>query len=138
LMGIQLPPRKRGPAPHNFRAMSIVTKQLDGWLKTPLGVEVDLGSGHIVLDGDPAPSPQKGHSSSPLFSPRYCGHGRPSQLRLSSCTSQPQTKHRRLMAATKLYCLVTDADVSEQLAHSCHTQVEWLGSSLSRWENPAC
>jgi len=23
----------------------------DGWMKTPLGTEVDLGPGHIVLDG---------------------------------------------------------------------------------------
>jgi len=32
----------------------------------PLGSQVDLSAGHIVLDGDPAP-PRKGHSS-PLFS----------------------------------------------------------------------
>jgi len=39
-------------------------------MKTPLGTEVDLGPGHNVLDGDPAPR-WKGHSSphSPLFSP---------------------------------------------------------------------
>jgi len=49
----------------------------------PLGTEVGLGSGDIVLDGDPAP-PKKGHS--PKFSAHaYCGHGRPSQLLLSSC-----------------------------------------------------
>jgi len=54
-----------------------------GWMKTPLGTEADLGPGHIVLDGVPAPA--KGHSS-PLFSAHvYCGHGRPSQLLLSSC-----------------------------------------------------
>ena len=40
--------------------------QTAGWMKTALGTEVDLGPGHIVLDGDPAP-PRKGHSS-PLFS----------------------------------------------------------------------
>jgi len=32
----------------------------------PLATEVDLGPGHIVLDGDP-PAPAKGHSSSPSF-----------------------------------------------------------------------
>ena len=32
-----------------------------------LGVEVGLGSGHIVLDGDPA-APQQGHNS-PNFRP---------------------------------------------------------------------
>jgi len=30
-----------------------------GWMKTPLGTEVDLDPGHIVLDMDPAP-PAKG------------------------------------------------------------------------------
>jgi len=27
-----------------------------GWMKTPLGTEVDLGPGHIVLDAIPAPA----------------------------------------------------------------------------------
>ena len=40
-------------------------------MKTPLGMEVDPGPGHIVLNGDlatPSP-PRKGHSSSPSFQP---------------------------------------------------------------------
>jgi len=53
-------------------------------MKTPLGTEVDLGSGHIVLDGVPAL--RKRGTAAPLFSAHvYCGHGRPSQLLLSSC-----------------------------------------------------
>jgi len=57
--------------------------QMAGWMKTPLGTEVDLGPGHIVLDGVPAPA--KG-AHQPLFSAHvYCGHGRPSWLLLSSC-----------------------------------------------------
>jgi len=45
----------------------------------PLGMEVSLGPGDIVLDGDPAPasspSPlQKGHSSPPYFLAHvFCG-----------------------------------------------------------------
>jgi len=35
-----------------------------------LGEQVGLGSGHIVLDGDPAPPPPKGHS--PQFSAHIC------------------------------------------------------------------
>ena len=34
----------------------------------PLGTEVGLGPGNIVLDGDPAPPPLKGHSP-PNFRP---------------------------------------------------------------------
>jgi len=29
--------------------------QMVGWIRIPLGMEVGLGPGHIVLDGDPAP-----------------------------------------------------------------------------------
>ena len=48
-----------------------------------LGTEADLGPGHIVLDGVSAPT--KGAQQPPLFGHVYCGHGRQSQLLLSSC-----------------------------------------------------
>ena len=32
-----------------------------------LGMQVALGPDHIVLDGDPAPPPQKGACPSPIF-----------------------------------------------------------------------
>jgi len=76
-------PDKKGPAPTQFFA-HVYCDQTAGWTKTPLGTEVDLGPGHIVLDGDPAPR-ERG-TADPLFSAHvYCGHGRPSQLLLSSC-----------------------------------------------------
>ena len=65
----------------------VVTSYMAGWMKTTLGrpTEVDLGPGHIVLDGDPAPPRDRG-TAAPLFSALvYYGHGRPSQLLLSSC-----------------------------------------------------
>jgi len=31
--------------------------QMAGWIKMPLRMEVGLGPGHVVLDGDPAPPP---------------------------------------------------------------------------------
>jgi len=44
--------------------------QTVGWITMPLGTEVGLGPGHIVLDGDLAPpSHGKGQSSPPLFGP---------------------------------------------------------------------
>jgi len=62
----QLPPEKRAhPLPPNFWPMSIVAEWLDGWMKAPLGAEVDLDSGHIVLGRVPAPA--KGAQHPPLF-----------------------------------------------------------------------
>jgi len=37
-----------------------------------LGKEVGLGPGHIVLDGDPAPSPKKGLSAPPPMFGHFC------------------------------------------------------------------
>jgi len=52
-------------------------------MKTPLGTEVDLGLGHIVLDG--VPDLHESVQQPPVISDDvYCGHGRPSQLLLSS------------------------------------------------------
>jgi len=39
-----------------------------GWIKMKLGVQIGLRPGHIVLDGDPAPPPQRG--TAPNFRPK--------------------------------------------------------------------
>jgi len=53
--------------------------QMVGWIKMPLGTEVSLDPGNIVLDGDPA-LPQKGAQQLPLFdSCLLWPNGRPSQ-----------------------------------------------------------
>ena len=64
-MGTSSP--EKGIATTQFLAY-VYYGQTAGWMKTPLGTEVDLIPCHIVLDGDPAP-PRKGHSSLPLFRP---------------------------------------------------------------------
>jgi len=47
--------------------------QTVGWIRIPLGMEVSLGPGHIVLDGDQAPHPER-VTASPHFSAHvYCG-----------------------------------------------------------------
>jgi len=43
--------------------------QTVGRIKMKLGMQVGLGRGHIVLDGDPAHPPLKGHS--PQFSAQW-------------------------------------------------------------------
>jgi len=48
-----------------------------GWMKTPLGTEVDLRAGHIVLYRRVPSAPRKGHSTSTPFRSGffvYCGH----------------------------------------------------------------
>jgi len=47
----QLPP-KRGTV-LQF-SVHVYCGQTAGWMKTPLGTEVDLGPGHILFDGVPA------------------------------------------------------------------------------------
>ena len=47
-------PRKKGThTPTQFLAR-VYCGQTAGWIKMPLGMEVGLGPGHIVLDGVPA------------------------------------------------------------------------------------
>ena len=63
--GPSYPQKKGTPTPSNFWPMSC--GRTAGWMKTPLGTEVDLGPGHIVLDGVPAPG-KVALQPPPLFS----------------------------------------------------------------------
>ena len=65
-MGTQLP-SPIGAQPPNFRPMSVVAKRLDACTKMPLGVEVGLGPGDIVFDGDPAIPRKNGIPTPPNF-----------------------------------------------------------------------
>ena len=56
--------------------------QMVSWIRMPLGMQVDLGPGHIVLDGDPAPPLSKGHSP-PILGPYL--------LRLNGCMDEDVT-----------------------------------------------
>ena len=67
-----------------------------GRMTTPLATEVDLGPGHTVLNGVPALR-ERGTAPT-LFSVHvYCGHGRPSQLLLSSCYNTQETQTQKMM-----------------------------------------
>ena len=63
-MWTQLPPEKGHTHPTQFLA-HVDCGQMAGWMKTPLGTEVDIGPGHIVLDG--VPPPAKGAEQPPPF-----------------------------------------------------------------------
>jgi len=84
-MGTQLPPKTEGIPTATRFVVHVYCGQTAGWMKAPLGTEVDLGPGHIVLDGVPAL--RETGTESPIFSAHvYCGHCRPSQLLLSCCS----------------------------------------------------
>jgi len=58
--------------------MFLYCGQTVGWTKMKLGMEVGLSSGHIVLDGDPAPPLPKKGARRPIFGQTvadliYCG-----------------------------------------------------------------
>jgi len=42
---------------------------MDRWSRIPLGAEVGLGPGDIVLDGDPAPPTEIRGTAAPTFRP---------------------------------------------------------------------
>ena len=66
-MGTQLASEKGTPTPTQFLA-HVYCGQMAEWMNTPLGTEVDLGTGHIVLDVIPAVR-ESGTTAPPLFSP---------------------------------------------------------------------
>jgi len=65
------PPQKMGTAAPTFRPMYCA--HMAGWIKMSLGAEIGLGSGHVVLDKDPAPLPKRGWGTTdPQFSAHVC------------------------------------------------------------------
>jgi len=47
-------PQNRGHTHHHSVLAHVYCGQTAGWMKTPVGTEVDLSPGHTVLDGVPA------------------------------------------------------------------------------------
>ena len=66
-------PSSPSPKVHSSQfSANICCSQMAAWIKISLGMEVGLGPGDFVLDGDPAPPPQKG-GRAPKFSAHvYC------------------------------------------------------------------
>ena len=50
-------PSQKGADP---QFLAHICGQVAGWIKMPRGMELGLSPSDIVLDGDPAPLPQKG------------------------------------------------------------------------------
>ena len=61
-------PKKAAEPPPKFSAHFYCGETAE-CIKMPLGMELGLGAGDFVLDGDPASPPPKGHSLPPNFRP---------------------------------------------------------------------
>ena len=73
-MGTKSPPQKGGGTPAVKFSAHVCCGQTAGRIKMALGVEVGLGPGDVVLDGDPAPLPKRGRGPPPKFSAHFsCG-----------------------------------------------------------------
>jgi len=83
IWGPSFPLPKKGQSPQ-FSA-HVYCGQTAAWIKMPLGMEVGLGPGHIVLDGTQLPLPRKGAQPT-IFGPCLLQpNGHPSQLLLRTC-----------------------------------------------------
>ena len=63
---------KKGHSPQFL--VHVCCGQTAGWINMPLGTEIGLGPGHIVLDREPAAPPKRGTAAStpPPFSAHVC------------------------------------------------------------------
>jgi len=74
-----MPPDRYPVCPVCLSVTLVYCGQTVGWIKMPLGREVGLGPGDIVLDRDPA-LPMEGGTEAPRFGPRLLWpNSRPSQ-----------------------------------------------------------
>jgi len=71
--GTQLRPPQKGAEPPPQFSAHVYCGQTARWIKMARGMEVGLGPGHIVLDGDTAPLPQKGGRAPQFVAHVYCG-----------------------------------------------------------------
>jgi len=106
--------------------------QTTGWTKMPLGMEVVLGPGDFVFDGDPASSRKRHTHTHPIFSPcllwpnggmdedatGYGSRPRPRPYCIRWGPSSPQKGHNSPLFSTHVYC--GHGRQSQLLLSFCH------------------
>jgi len=103
-----------------------------GWIKMPVGREVGPDPGSFVLDGDPAPCPQKGtdplifgpwilspNSWMPQDATWYEGRGVPGHIVLRGDRAPPPQKRTQPPFSAHVYCCQT-------VAHSSYCWARYL------------
>jgi len=122
--------------------------QTVGWIKMKLGNQVDLGTGHIVLYGDPASlPPRKGHCTSLFLAHVYCGYGRPFHIALSSCLILATDIHATAKGLSRfqshrvlLHAGFTTPDIRDMIYKKCNLSerrciLSWKLYKFQRVEN---
>jgi len=109
-------PSSPSPKGHSHILAHICCGQMARWIQMPLGTEVGLGPGHIVLDGPSPPQKKGGRGAQPPIFGLYLlwPNGRPSQLLLNTCHFKQDfmwTSSVRIGPSTKLW-LSTLAGIS--------------------------
>ena len=101
-----------------------------GWIKIPLGTEVGLGPGRIMIDEDPT-SPRIGAQQPPTFRPTMLCHGRRSQQLLSSGLIAVRIKGQRFNRAVFRRALRNDLLFLPKFQHSIYWSVAiWFRANL--------
>jgi len=67
LYGDQAPPPLKGSSPHPQLLANVRCGQTAAWTKMPLGMEIDLGPGDFLFDGDAATPRNRAHPAPPKF-----------------------------------------------------------------------
>jgi len=114
-------PQKKGtPTPTQFLA-HVYCGQMAGWMKRPLG-RPRLRP-HCTR---PGPSSRE-RGTAPLFSAHvYCGHGRPSQLLLSSCYKQ-QTRTLTFARCGHIVITLMKMEITGMASNIIKNHICWCG-----------
>ena len=103
---------KKGAEPPPQSSAHVCCGQTAGWIKVALRVEVGVGPGHIVLDGDPAPLPKKGCRAPQFSAHLYCSE-------TARCTKMPLGMEEGLSAGD----FVLDRDPASSLKRGIAPQI---------------
>jgi len=116
-------PSHTPPPPAPQFSAHVYCGQTTGWIKMALDMEAGLGRGHLVLDEDPAPLPQKRGLEPPIFGPflqrAQCSH-------YKRCISYSISVHPSVCLSVRPSVCLSHAGIVSKRRHIAR-------SSLHRW-----
>jgi len=126
-VGTQLPLPQSGTAPQF--STHVCCGQTAGWIKVPLGRQVGLGPGDIVLNGDPGP-PKKGHSTPQFLDHVYCGQTA-GWIKMSLCTKVDLGPGHIVLDGAQLHH--QKGGTAPSTFRPMSIVIKWLDGSFATW-----